>query len=82
MLKLVAKAFVRYGYNLLPAIHQLEQDAMDRLREFERELKTCASRTMHQHLIAPIQVKLSILKELLEENRKGVPRYERTDVYL
>ena len=32
LLKLAAKAFVRYGYDLLPAINQLEQDAMDRLR--------------------------------------------------
>lgn len=72
LLKLAAKAFVRYGYNLLPAIYQLEQDAVDRLRTFERELETCASRTMHQHLIAPIQAKLPILWELLEENREGV----------
>lgn len=72
LLKLAAKAFIRYGYDLLPAIYQLEQDAMDRLRRFERELETYASQTMHQHLIAPIQAKLPILRELLEENRKGV----------
>ena len=72
LLKLAAKAFVRYGYDLLPAINQMEQDAMDRLRGFERELETCASRTIHQYLIAPIQAKLPILRELLEGTRKGV----------
>ena len=72
LLKLAAMAFVRYGYDLLPAIKQLEQDAMDRLRGFERELETCASQTMHQHLIAPIQAKFPILRELLEGDRKGV----------
>lgn len=72
LLKLAAKAFVRYGYNLLPAIYQLEQDALERLRAFERDLECRASFAMNQHLIAPIQAKLPILRALLEESREGV----------
>lgn len=58
LLKWAAMVFIRYGYDLLPAINRLEQDATERLRLFERDLEACASRTIHQHLIAPIQSKL------------------------
>lgn len=73
IVKLMAMAFVRYGYDLLPAIHQLERDALDRLRAFEKDLEGRASFSLNQHIIAPIQTKLPILRELLEEDRKGAP---------
>ena len=66
LLKLVAKAFVRHGYNLLPAITRLEEDAGSQLEAFQNVFDTQAAISISKHITAPVQAKLPILRELLE----------------
>lgn len=65
-LKLVSKAFIRHGYNLLPAISQIEEDAGNQLVAFQKALDTQAAISISKHITAPVQAKLPILRELLE----------------
>lgn len=65
-LKLVAKAFIRHGYNLLPAISQIEEDAGSQLAAFQKAFDTQAAISISKHITAPVQAKLPILRELLE----------------
>ena len=66
-LKLVSKAFIRHGYNLLPAISQLEEDAGSQLAAFQKAFDTQAAISISKHITAPVQTKLPILRELLEQ---------------
>ena len=65
-LKLVSKAFIRHGYNLLPAISQIEEDAGNQLVAFQKAFDTQAAISISKHITAPVQAKLPILRELLE----------------
>lgn len=65
-LKLVSKAFIRHGYNLLPAISQIEEDAGSQLAAFQKAFDTQAAISISRHITAPVQAKLPILRELLE----------------
>ena len=65
-LKLVSKAFIRHGYNLLPAISQIEEDAGSQLAAFQKAFDTQAAISISKHITAPVQAKLPILRELLE----------------
>ena len=65
-LKLVAKAFIRHGYNLLPAIGQIEEDAGNQLVAFQKAFDAQAAISISKHLTAPVQAKLPVLRELLE----------------
>ena len=67
-LKLVSKAFIRHGYNLLPAISQLEEDAGSQLAAFQKAFDAKAAISISRHITAPVQAKLPILRELLERN--------------
>ena len=67
-LKLVAKAFIRHGYNLLPAIGQIEEDAGNQLVAFQKAFDAQAAITISKHLTAPVQAKLPVLRELLERS--------------
>ena len=67
-LKLVSKAFIRHGYNLLPAISQLEEDAGSQLAAFQKAFDAKAAISISKHITAPVQAKLPILRELLERN--------------
>ena len=64
-LKLVSKAFIRHGYNLLPAISQIEEDAGNQLVAFQKAFDTQAAISISKHITAPVQAKLPILRELL-----------------
>ena len=64
-LKLVSKAFIRHGYNLLPAISQIEEDAGSQLAAFQKAFDTQAAISISKHITAPVQAKLPILRELL-----------------
>ena len=66
LLKLVSKAFIRHGYNLLPAISQIEEDAGNQLAAFQKAFDTQAAISISKHITAPVQAKLPILRELLE----------------
>ena len=66
LLKLVSKAFIRHGYNLLPAISQIEEDAGSQLAAFQKAFDTQAAISISKHITAPVQAKLPILRELLE----------------
>ena len=63
---LVSKAFIRWGYDLMPAIQQLEADAQERLESIHKSFAAQASLSARKHIIAPVQAKLPILRELLE----------------
>ena len=65
-LKLVSKAFIRHGYNLLPAISQIEEDAGSQLAAFQKAFDTQAAISISKHITASVQAKLPILRELLE----------------
>ena len=65
-LKLVSKAFIRHGYNLLPAISQIEEDAGSQLVAFQKAFDTQAAISISKHITGPVQAKLPILRELLE----------------
>ena len=65
-LKLVSKAFIRHGYNLLPAISQIEEDAGNQLAAFQKAFDTQAAISISKHITAPVQAKLPVLRELLE----------------
>lgn len=66
LLKLVSKAFIRHGYNLLPAISQIEENAGSQLAAFQKAFDTQAAISISKHITAPVQAKLPILRELLE----------------
>ena len=66
LLKLVSKAFIRHGYNLLPAISQIEEDAGNQLAVFQKAFDTQAAISISKHITAPVQAKLPVLRELLE----------------
>ena len=66
LLKLVSKAFIRHGYNLLPAISQIEEDAGNQLAAFQKAFDTQAAISISKHITAPVQAKLPVLRELLE----------------
>ena len=63
---LVSKALIRGGYDLMPAIQQLETDAQERLESIHKSFTAQASLSVRKHIIAPVQAKLPILRELLE----------------
>ena len=65
-LKLVSKAFIRHGYNILPAISQIEENAGSQLAAFQKAFDTQAAISISKHITAPVQAKLPILRELLE----------------
>lgn len=62
---LVSKALMRWGYDLMPAIQQLEADAQERLESIHQSFTAQASISVRKHIIAPVQAKLPILRELL-----------------
>ena len=66
LLKLAARAFIRHGYNILPAIGQLEEDAGSQLAAFQRAFDAQAAISVGRHITAPVQAKLPILRELLD----------------
>ena len=66
VLKLAAKAFIRHGYNLLPAISQIEEDAGSQLEALQKAFNAQAAISISKHITAPVQAKLPILRELLE----------------
>lgn len=66
LLWLLGKALIRWGYDLLPAIWQLEEDANRRLEEFRRAFDARAGLSISRHITAPVQARLPLLRELLE----------------
>ena len=56
---------MRWGYDLMPAIQQLEADAQERLESIHQSFTAQASISVRKHIIAPVQAKLPILRELL-----------------
>lgn len=66
LLKLAARAFIRHGYNILPAIGQLEEDAGSQLAAFQRAFDAQAAISIGRYITAPVQAKLPILQELLD----------------
>ena len=67
-MKLVARAFTRHGYDLLSAIQHLEEDAAHQLSTFQNAFDARAALSISEHITAPVQTKLPILRELLERN--------------
>lgn len=59
--KLAAAPFARYGYNLLPAIHQLETDVEQQLQAIQTELDGLLAQSIQTHIVAPVQALLPIL---------------------
>ena len=68
LMKLVAKALTRHGYDLLSAIQHLEEDAAHQLSTFQNTFDARAALSISEHITAPVQAKLPILRELLERN--------------
>ena len=66
LMKLVAKAFTRHGYDLLSAIQHLEEDAAHQLSTFQKAFDARAALSISEHITAPVQAKLPILRELLD----------------
>ncbi|BFK86893.1 hypothetical protein I4200191B4_11990 [Pseudoflavonifractor gallinarum] len=66
LMKLVAKVFTRHGYDLLSAIQRLEEDTTHQLSIFQNAFNARAALSISEHITAPVQVKLPILRELLE----------------
>lgn len=65
LLWLLGKALIRWGYDLLPAIWQLEEDVDRRLDAFRRAFDARVGLSISRHITAPLQAKLPILRELL-----------------
>ena len=63
---LVSKALIRWGYDLIPAIQQMETDAQERLESIHKSFTAQMSLSVRKHIIAPVQAKLPILRELLD----------------
>ena len=63
---MVSKAFIRHGYNILPAISQIEENAGSQLAAFQKAFDIQAAISISKHITAPVQAKLPILRELLE----------------
>lgn len=66
LMKLVAKVFTRHGYDLLSAIQRLEEDTTHQLSIFQNAFDARAALSISEHITAPVQAKLPILRELLE----------------
>lgn len=62
-MKLIAKAFRRHGYDLLPALHQLERDASRLLSEYQKAFDVQAKLMLRTYITTPIQAKLPLLRE-------------------
>lgn len=66
LMKLVARAFTRHGYDLLSAIQHLEEDTAHQLSTFQKAFDARAALSISEHITAPVQAKLPILRELLD----------------
>lgn len=52
---LIAKCFVRHGFDLLEAIHHLEQDATKQIRAFKNDFDAQAALEIDRLIVAPIK---------------------------
>lgn len=52
---LIAKCFVRHGFDLLEAIHYLEQDTTERIRAFKNDFDAQATLEIDRLIVAPIK---------------------------
>lgn len=66
--RLIAKAFCRYGYDLLPVILNMEEDAVKQLGGFQAAFHAQAALLIDKHVITPVQKKLPILRALLRNS--------------
>lgn len=64
--RLIAKAFTRYGYDLLPAILQMEEDSAAQLNTFQAALRAQTVLLIDRHILTPVQKKLPLLQALLD----------------
>ena len=69
--KLIAKLFIRHGYDLTDACFQLEQDAETLLTGYRKAIAEQASLYLHQYVVASIQGKLPTLNAILENERSA-----------
>ena len=67
LMKLVAKAFTRHGYDLTDTCFQLEQDAETLLTGYRSAIAEQVSLYLHQYVIASVQGKLPTLNAILEK---------------
>ncbi len=67
--KLIAVFFVRHGYNLLPAVQALENDANELLRNYQAAFQAMAQAEIERCILTPVQSKLPLLREA-EEGRR------------
>lgn len=64
--KLMAFFFTRHGYDLLPAIQALEEDATNLSREYQSAFHAKAQAEIERCILAPIQNKLPLLQDAAE----------------
>ena len=64
--RFIAKAFSRYGYDLLPAILIMEEDAAAQLNGFRAALQAQTALLIDRHILTPVQKKLPLLRVLLD----------------
>lgn len=59
---LAAKAFRRYGYDLLPAVRWLEDDGNARMQSYARAFAAQAAIIIEAGIVMPVQAKLPLLE--------------------
>lgn len=65
---LLGKCFIRHGYDLFPAISELESDLSQQIRKFQQAFTVQSKHALHQHIIAPLQTLLPILHQSLSQS--------------
>ena len=68
--KVIAAFFVRHGYNLLPAIQALENEASELLEGYHDAFCVRAQAEIDRTILAPVEAKLPLLWEAME---RGCP---------
>lgn len=62
---LLGKAFIRHGYNLLPAISALEADLRRKTGDYKQAFLTQSERSLHRHILEPMQALMPMLHQIL-----------------
>lgn len=66
---LAAKAFVRWGCDLWPAVRWMEEEAGRRLEAIQKAFDAQAALSVSRHITAPVQARLPLLGELLDREQ-------------
>ncbi len=62
---LLGKLLIRHGYDLLPALHTLESDLSQKMELCRQAYTVQAEHALQQHIVAPTQILLPMLYQIL-----------------